>query len=374
MWQLVKFEVQKLLSKKMVWACLLGMAFMICAMIANWVYPGEVRVRYFQDGELITLEGTEAIRFSQAIAEKYGGLLTDEKVQAVLAEYRMKEEDMIENHMDPTREGYYIHNFLYDSFRDFYQGDGTYNGAGITEVYGELAESLTVGFSSGWVNLIYAMIYTLLSLGCVLTIILAPLFAEEYTRGMDALILTGAYGKTKCAWAKIMAGFLVSMGLMAVHILIFTVVYLCFYGFDGWNASIQINDLGVFMDVPYLMSCGQGLLYALLLWFTAGLILTGMSILISAWAKSAFNSLIISFALFVVPLFLPWNYMGILKIPAKFFPILQMQLSDLFEAPLLETGKWQINFMWLTVPIALIAAAVCGIGSRRIFARHQVTG
>ena len=154
MWQLVKFEIQKLLSKKMVWACLLGMALMVCAMITNWVYPGGVRVQYFQDGERISLEGMEAIRFSQAIAEKYAGPLTDEKVRAVLAEYRMKEDDMIENHMDPSREGYYIHNFLYDSFRDFYQADGTYNGAGVTEVYGELAESLTVGFSSGWVNLL----------------------------------------------------------------------------------------------------------------------------------------------------------------------------------------------------------------------------
>lgn len=374
MWDLIKFELQKIFGKKLVWACLLGMALMQCVMTVNWIYPGAQAVQYFQDGRLMVLEGAEAIAADQAIAEKYEGPLTDGKVQEILAEYDMPDEDMRGHQLDPGMEGYYSHNALYSSMDLFYGADGSWNGVAVEEAYGELADNLVIGYSSGWIDLIYAAVYTLMSLCCVLTIILAPLFAEEYTRGMDALILTGAQGRTKCVWAKIIVGFLVSAGLTAVCILLFLAVYLPVHGTQGWNASIQINHMGLFGDVPYPMTCGQGLLFALLLWFTASLALAAVSIFISAVAKSAFSSLVISFTLFTVPLFIPWNTLGALKLPALFFPIRQIQLGDMFGMPTLQIGGLQLKLMWLTVPLALTAVVLGSLGAKRAFSRHQVTG
>ena len=372
MCQLIKYELQKLMGRKIVWAALAGMLFMVCAMSVNWIYPDGESVQYFQDGEFVSLDGKEAIREAQAAAEKYAGPLTDERVQSVLRDFDMPDEEMRANGMEPAREGYYVHNPLYASLRDFQNMDGSWNGVTVRELYGDLADRLTLGYSTGWVSAIYAVIYTLLSLGCVLIIILAPLFADEYTRGMDALILTGTLGRTKCAWAKIIAAFLVSIGLFAAVSLGMLALYLITHGVAGWNASIQINDLALFAELPYPMTCGQAVLYAILLWFTAGLVVAAVSVLISAAARSSFVSLIISFVVFVLPLFITWNKMGILNMPAQFLPIRQMQLMDMFELPLIRTGAAEWNVMWLTVPVSLLAAALCGMGARKVFARHQV--
>lgn len=374
MWELIKYELQKLLSKKLVWACMAGMAIMLIVMTCEWIYPGPECIQYFQNGNLIILEGEDAIRMARDIGKKYEGPLTDEKVQAILAEYTMSDEDMIGNSMDPSIESYYSHNFLYSTLRPFYSADGSWNGMTVQEVYGDLAPDLTLGYNAGWERCLFAAIYTLLSLGCVITIILAPLFSEEYTKRTDALILTGAYGKTKCAWAKIIAGFTISMSLTGLVLLFFGATFLFHYGTDGWNASIQLSHVNAFTDVPYSMTTGQGILYALLMWFTAGLTLTATAVLISAVAKSTFTSLVISFGVFVIPMFLPWKKWGVLNLPAQFFPIRQMQLVDIFSCPLLKAGAFQLNLMWFALPVALAATLICTLYARRAFARHQVMG
>lgn len=374
MWELIKYELQKLLGNKLVGACLAGMAVMLIVMTSQWLYPGTETVQYFQDGKLVILENQEAIRTAKAIGRKYEGPLTDDKVQAILTEFDMKDEDMIGNGMDPSIERYYSHNFLYSSLRNFYAPDGTWNGMTVQEVYGDLTPSLYIGYT-GWEKFLYVSIYTLLSLGCVITIILAPLFSEEYTKRTDALILTGAYGKTKCAWAKIIAGFLISFCLTALVLLLFGAVYLYHYGTDGWNASLQLSHFSAFSEsIPYPMTFGQGVLYALLMWFTAGLTLTAAAVLISAVAKNTFTSLVLSFALFVVPMFLPWKNWGFLNLPAQFFPIRQMQLADIFNYPLLQAGSFELSVMWLALPVAVMVVLICTVFARRAFARHQVVG
>ena len=372
MWQLIKFEIQKLMGKKLTLVCLLGMALMEAVMIMNYIYPGGEAVQFFREGELVTLGGKEGIEAAQAIGEKYQGPLTDAKVQAILADYDMKTEDMKAHGLDPSMEGMYTHNFLYGSLKAFYDGEGVWNGMTVEGVYGELAEDLNVGYSSGWISLLLALMNTLISLGCVLIIILAPLFAEEYTRGTDALILTGAYGKSKCARAKIIAGFLITLGLVGIVILSFAAVYLLFHGTAGLEASVQVSDSGAFRSVSYPMSCAQAVLFALLMWFTASLVLAAVSIFISAAAKSAFNSLVISFVLFVLPLFANWESLGPLNLPAQFLPIRQMRLVEIFACPLLHAGSLELNLMWLSIPLSLAAVILGSLYARRTFARHQV--
>lgn len=373
MWQLIKFEMQKIWNKKEVWACLVSMMVMECVMIINWIYPGHNGVQYCQNGKIVVYEGAKGIQEDQALAEKYAGNLTDERVQRILSECAMPEEDMRAAGLEPAMEGMYTHNSLYSSLRSFYGQDGKWNGMTVEEVYGDLGEELMLGYTAGWTQLLYGISLTLLSLGCVLTIVLAPLFAEEYTRGMDALILTGVQGRTQCAWAKIITGFLVSLGLTGVTVLGFFLVYLGCYGLDGLEASIQINPTnGLFGEMEYPMTCGQGVLFALLMWFTASVVLAAVSIFVSSRAKSSFNGLILSFVFFTLPMFIPWKYLGILNLPAQFLPVRQMQLNDIFECPLLQAGGMQLNLMWLSIPVAGAAAILCSLGARRTFARHQV--
>lgn len=250
------------------------------------------------------------------------------------------------------------------------QADGSWNGVTVEEVYGDLAGRIRLGYGSGWIHAIGAIANTLMSMGCVLAVLLVPLFAEEYTKGMDALILTGANGKTKCAWAKILAGFLVSMTLVGIVIVPMMSIYLATHGTAGWEATL----LNLEASVPYVMSNGQGMLFALLLWVTAGLVLSAVSILISAAAKNSFSGLVISFAVFVVPLLIPWSRFGFLHLPAQFFPALQMRLWNMYEFLPVQVGPLQFKVMWLTIPVALLVTVFCSVCARRIFARHQVMG
>lgn len=375
MWQLIKFELMKIFQKKIVWACCGSMAFMAVMMILNWICPASDAVQYMADGKLVQVENTDAIRLNQEIARQWAGPLTDEKVREILQTYKWKDSDMEANGLDPQMQGRYGHNYLTSVLRSGFQAlDGSWNGSSVSDVYPAGEENLNVGYTSGWVNTIYAVIYTMLSLGCIIIIMVSPVFAEEYSRGTDALILTSRYGRTKCSTAKIIASFIASMSLTTAVIAIMFGICVMTYGTAGWEASLQFNNLRIFEEIPYRMTCGEGVLFACLMWFMGMAVLTAFTILFSAVCRSAFTSLILSFAVYVIPMCIAWGKQPLLRVIGNLFPINQMQLLELFEFDKLNIGGVQINFMWLTVPVALAAAGFFTAGAKRGFSRHQVMG
>lgn len=373
MWELIKFEIHKLLHKPLIWASLLGLLFFAGLMIYNWVAPGYSSVQEDIDGYKVVQEGHDAVLRNQEIVKQYQGALTTDKVQDILEAYSFSQAMMESENMEPERQRHYTHNCLCDTFSPFANLNGSYNGKSIRDVYGEIAPDLIIGYSVGWEKMLYALAYSFLVWGCVLVIILSPVFSEEYTKGTDALILTGSQGQKKCPGAKIIASYAISLGGSVIFICIFFLSLLAYHGPEGFEASVQLGELGFFTDTPYVLTWGEAFGFACLLWLGATIVLTAMALLISALAKNSFSALVIVFVLFVVPLFIRWtDFPAVLRLIGSLLPINQMQLQGLFSFDRLALGSGEVNLMWLVVPISVIALSISALLSKKSFANHQV--
>lgn len=375
MFELFGYEIKKLLQKPLVWVSLLSLLLCSGLMLFNWVAPGYNSVQEDVNGKKVILEGHAAVLRNQEIVALYEGPLTTKKVRDIIETYSFSEAMMKDEHMDSSYQENYRHNTLYDSLSHFgfVRPDGSYNGTTVEEAYGELAPDLILGYSCGWEDTIYALAYIFLTWGCVLVIILSPVFSEEYTKGMDALILTGSEGRRKCPAAKIAASFAVALGGSALLLGGFTLIMLAYHGTEGLHASIQLGHLGLFSAAPYVISWGKAFAFACLLWLGGIIVLTATILLVSASAKNSFSALVISFALFAVPLFIPWhNFPFPLNLIGALLPINQMQLRSLFFFDRLSLGRYELSVMWLALPVALGAMTVGTLLSKRLFVRHQV--
>ncbi len=372
--ELIGFEIKKLLNKMLIWACFAGLGLMTVTMTANWLAPPAFSVQEDRNGQKVILEGHDAILRNQEIAAQYEGLLTTDKVKQILDTFSFSPAMMEAQHIEPERQRHYVHNLLFDTLarNGFANLDGSYNGTEIDDVFGPIASDLVMGYSSGWEGLSYTLIYDFLVWGCVLVILLSPVFSDEYTRGTDALILTGIQGRKKCPAAKIIASYLVSLTgsliLLGIHFLLFFL----WHGTKGLESSVQLGELGLFFNTPYVISWKEAFGLSCLLWLGATAVLTSLVLLISAWAKSSFSALVISFTLFCLPMFLPPSGSQAVNLICKLMPINQMQVFYLFAFDRLNLGQWQMNVAWISIPMTLAAVVPTAILSKRSFARHQV--
>lgn len=373
MLSLIRFELEKIFQKKLIIITLLLMVAFTFTMIYNWIVPASSLVLMEEDGKLVTLEGREALLVNQEVCARFAGPLTDEKVQQILTEYFWSEEAVANSERTFRNIPAYPHNLMYNAFsgNGFTDADGLYNGLSIRQCYGDIAPQLTLGYYEGWESTLYSLTYILLSWGCVVSILLSPLFSEEYTRGTDALILTGAKGRTLASTAKLLTAFAIVLAGTILIILSATLALLLYHGAVGFDASVQITNFGFLADTPYVMSWGTAYAFACLLWIGAIIVLSSVTLLISAAVRSSFTALVASFAFYVIPMFVPWSLLK-LDVVGAFSPINQMQLRSLLFFDKLQMGILSFPIMWLTIPLTAIILVVCVYFSKRLFARHQV--
>ena len=145
-------------------------------------------------------------------------------------------------------------------------------------------------------------------------------------------------------------------------------------GFAGYDSSVQLGELGVLSDTPYVLSWLEAYGLACIAWFGGMLVLTTMTLVISALAKSSFSAVVIAFAVYSIPMFLPWN-----ALPEKLerfgylLPITQMQLMKLFQQKPLTFGQLSFPLVYLALPVTLVVLLAGIPWARRAFAGHQVT-
>lgn len=378
--ELIGFEITKLLKKPLVWVSLAGMMVMMILMAYNWISPYRQIYRGEEiNGEVIFTQGTDTIARNKEISAQFAGPLTTQKAQEIIETYMFSREVMEvmkSQGMDPERQRYYSHNCMYDVLADagFAKMDGSYSGATVEEIYGsDLAPHMVLGYYDGWESTIYALIYDFLSWGCILIIILTPLFAEEYTKRTDALILTGKRGRTSVPIAKVIAAYIVGLVGSLILLSFFTLIMLITHGLTGFDTSAQIGTMGLFADAPYILTWSQAYAFGCLVWLGSMTVLIAICLIVSALAKSSFSALVIAFTLYAIPLFIPWQlFPGPLPLVGSLMPINMMRMFDITDYAKLDLGGFQLNVMWLALPIALIATAIGVLWSRRTFARHQV--
>lgn len=361
MMQMIGYEFGKIFHKKIVYAALIFVWVMATVMYVE--RGGGTELALGADGTY--LEGREALAYDKEVAARYAGSLTEEKVQEILEEFAPAAPDA----------AFWLVNQTYDTIATFWaESDGSFNGLSVREAFPpyEDEQDLVWDYNKGWISFLELGMYTMaMFMGFLLIIALSPVFSEEYTRGTDALILTSRHGKWKCAWAKIIASYLFTLLCVGVFLVVSAVVLFLDYGMTGAGSSVQLNSHWLLIDTPYFLPCVQAAGYAILLWLSGSLILTAVTLLISALCRSSFLTVVIGIAAYLIP-----TLFGQMKIPREILslnPIWCFLTEQPMMVPkLFGTGGGGISYVWVIVAFALVLTGISFVLTRRFFARHQV--
>lgn len=188
-------------------------------------------------------------------------------------------------------------------------------------------------------------------IGLILVFALASLFSGEASYRMDSLILSSKYGRLKIVAAKLLAGFIVTVGWVTLFYGICILLSCLPFGFVGWNAPLN----SYFDETPFALTQLQGfaLKYAVTLLAACGLLL--LTALISALSRSSLSSLGLAILVVILPLFSLPGYLG--KIIA-FMPSGVMVSRSLIE----KYVSFNIfGLPILALPLSIISVIIIGV-------------
>ena len=291
--KLILFELRKVFSKRLSLIVLVGI-LLFSVLISFSTYQN----KYAFDGVSAEGSGKTAVEIDKEIAAKYEGILTDEKVQQMM------------NDFAPTHDLHGLNAmYLYQNatqsaaFSRFSDKEGNWNGLSVSDVFGN--EEIKIGYVDGWLSTSKNMVRVFIALALAVIIMLAPIFSGEY-EGVDNIILTSKYGKTKCATAKVAAGILTAILTTALVAAFNLLLALIFYGTEGLDCSILFAPSDYVEGfISFNITCGTLLKYQILLAFTCTLSITGITLFLSAISKNQIVALVAAIAIFLFPVLLP---------------------------------------------------------------------
>ena len=224
--KLIQFELRKIFSKRLTQAALIAL-FLLSVLLGFSAYQN----MYASDGKSREGTGRVAVEIDKAIAGKYEGLLTDEKVQQMMTDFAPK------TNLHGLNAAYLYQNAMQSAvFARFADINGNWNGLSVSDVFGD--EKINIGYSASWISTSQNMVRIFLVLSMVIIIMIAPVFCCEYN-GVDQIVLTSKYGRTKCAAAKtiasMIAAFIVTLTVTLANFLLAFVLY----GNDGLQRSLD---------------------------------------------------------------------------------------------------------------------------------------
>ena len=230
-------------------------------------------------------------------------------------------------------------------------------------------EEIKIGYVDGWLSTSKNMVRFFIALVLAVIIMLASIFSGEY-EGVDNIILTSKYGKTKCATAKVAAGLLTAILTTALVTAFNLLLALNFYGTKGLDCSILFAPSD-YVDgfIPFNITCGTLLKYQILLAFTCTLSATGITLLISAISKNQIVAFVASMAIFLFPVLLPIPETNPLFRLVGLLPVYHVLAVSLLSVEQMSNGM--LYAIW-ALPTALIFLGIGAVLSRRAFAKHQV--
>ena len=355
---LIKFELRKILTKQF---SLISIAVIL--LFSFILVFSSFQGMHAFDGKSTEGGGKSAVEIDKAIAAKYEGILTDEKVQKIMTEFKPTYD------LQGMNAKYLYLNALQSAtFSRFSDMDGNWNGLSVSDVFGD--GEIKIGYINGWLNTSQNMVKVFIVLSLIIILLIAPVFSGEYS-GVDNIILTSRYGKTKCAAAKVTASLLASI-FITLFVSAFNLIFaFAVYGKEGLDCSILFAPLG-FVEgyIPFNITCGTLLKYQILLAFSSAISVTGITLLLSALCKSQMIAFVLSAAVHLMPGMLPISETNALYRVIVLMPFYHSQFSSIMSVKQMQNGT--LYAVWAG-PTALIFLGIGAVISRRIFAKHQVS-
>ena len=355
---LIKFELRKILTKRFSLISI-AVVLLFSFILAFSAFQG----MHAFDGKSTEGGGKSAVEIDKAIAAKYEGILTDEKVQKIMTEFKPTYD------LQGMNAKYLYLNALQSAtFSRFSDMDGNWNGLSVSDVFGD--GEIKIGYINGWLNTSQNMVKVFIVLSLIIILLIAPVFSGEYS-GVDNIILTSRYGKTKCAAAKVTASLLASIFIILFVSAFNLIVAFAVYGKEGLDCSILFAPLG-FVEgyIPFNITCGTLLKYQILLAFSSAISVTGITLLLSALCKSQMIAFVLSATVHLMPGMLPISETNALYRAIVLMPFYHSQFTSIMSVEQLQSGT--LYAIWAG-PTALIFLGIGAVISRRIFAKHQVS-
>ncbi|SCI34616.1 ABC-type transport system involved in multi-copper enzyme maturation%2C permease component [uncultured Clostridium sp.] len=356
--KLILFELRKVFSKRLSLIALVGI-LLFSVLISFSTYQN----KYAFDGVNAEGSGKTAVEIDKGIAAKYEGILTDEKVQQMMSDFAPTSD------LHGLSAIYVYQNAMQSAaFSRFSDKEGNWNGLSVSDVFGN--EEIKIGYVDGWLSTSRNMVRVFVALALAVIIMLAPIFSGEY-EGVDNIILTSKYGKTKCATAKVIAGIITAILTTTLVAAINLLLAFVFYGTEGLDCSILFAPSDyVEAFIPFNITCGTLLKYQILLAFTCTLSVTGITLFLSAISKNQIVALVAAMAIFLFPVLLPITEVNPLFRLVGLLPIYHVLAISLLSVEQMSNGM--LYAIW-AIPVALLFLGVGAGISRRVFAKHQVS-
>lgn len=222
------------------------------------------------------------------------------------------------------------------------------------------------GASIPWSGTLQSLIASMFALNLFVIIAVSPLFCEEHTFQMNALLFTSKYGRKKCFMAKITAAYLmglaVSLGMILLHVL----ATLAFFGKEGLSCSIQLSDPALFQFIADSKSVGSALFDAVCLYTADILVTISLTVFASVLTSHVLTGTILSFVFFVSPYFfmMPVKASQIILIMAA---IHMTHFEDILYLPDLTLGPVSIQYSYVIVVTLLLIAVGFTAGAYKAY-------
>ncbi len=413
MWELVKFELKKLFTKKMNIIVLIVCLFLITILF------GLSGIDFLASDELgNNYKGQEAINLRKEQIAQLKGTLTNERITEEikdLQDLRKNPDNLVVNsygeedfskkiyneyldnrlnllaNINKVYAGYsssYIDEILkvdLENTEDFYtlrqnvikeSLNQDYSGKTYTdqekdywiEKSSNVETPFEYDFYYGWSNIFNSYQMTVVTIIAV-CICLSSIFSGEYQSGADNIILTSKYGKSKAITAKIIASIIFATIVFVVYLIFSVGSVLLMFGTDGWNLPIQIMNILSAYPLTFLEAFlfNVGISYAILL----GMV--GLTLFLSSKLKGSIAVFIIDIAIIMIPSFFRitsqfglWNKTLLLMPYNSIFNNFSRMVSYQF-------GSLVIDLPLMTILTYLVLMFITFILARRIFRKHQVT-
>jgi len=356
---LIKFELRKILTKRLAIislaaVLLLSLLFSVSTLQSMHTFDGQNA----EEGS-----GKDAVEIDKQIAARYEGILTDDKVQQMMSEFKPT------NDLHGMNAKYLYTNALQSAaFCRFSDSDGSWNGLTVKDVFGE--EEIKIGYVNGWLSTSQNLAKIFITLSLVIILLTAPVFSGEYG-GVDNIILTSRYGKTKCASAKVIAS-LISAVLITLSVAAFNLIFaFLVYGKEGLDCSVLFAPIEFSEGyIPFNLTCGTVLKYQILLAFMSAVSITGITLILSAVCKNQMIAFAVSAAIYIIPIMLPVSETSVLYRIVVLAPLYYSQYISLMSVEQMKGGL--LYAVW-AVPVAVMLTILGSVISRRKFVKHQVS-
>lgn len=373
--KLYKLELYKLCHRKIVIIgtfCVIGILLFYFAMKVS-------EESAYADG--VTYHGYQAVQVNRRITEEFRGVLTDEKVDAIVAKYGFPQE--VVRDYGGFRDSNFLNGFVVEYLADgFMRGwnEGEYQISTMTYpiadtelgAAGKLTgQEIMLAYTDGW-----GVFSDVMQIGMVLACILilfsvSVLFAGERQKKMLPLLFTTKEGRKKDIYMKIAAAFTVTAGIWLMVILLDFIVCGLVYGYDGIDSFVGVTNISFFITAQSwsvsIWTVKRFLMVVLFRSFIGVMLLCAVTIYISAGCRSSFHAVSAAAVSYGLPLLL-WFIMPV----GSVFSLIRVLIYASAFYQCMCTSIYDVGKVWhILAAIAAVFSVICVIAAYWKYKRQQ---